>query len=69
MRLSEGRTLAQGSADEAAAEVKEAIAETEGVGVIVGPGCVLPMHTPDATLAAVVRALGGRLTSLPGVAA
>ncbi len=66
--LSEGRTLAQGSADEAVAEVKEAIAETEGVGVIVAPGCVLPMHTPDATLAAVVRALGGRLTSLPGVA-
>ena len=39
-----------------------------GVGLIVGPGCVLPANTPDATLAAVVRALGGPLKPIPGVA-
>ena len=32
------------------------------------PGCVLPMNTPDATVAAVVRALGGPLKPIPGIA-
>ena len=41
--------------------------QTAGVGLIVGAGCVLPMHTPDATVAAVVRKLGGPLKPIPGV--
>ena len=36
-------------------------------GLIVAPGCALPMNTPDATLAAVVKALGGPLKPVPGV--
>jgi len=40
-----------------AAEVRDAIAQTGGRGVIIGPGCVLPLATPDAHLAAVVAAV------------
>ena len=35
-------------------QVRDAIRQAEGVGVIVGPGCVLPLDVPDAHLAAVV---------------
>jgi uroporphyrinogen decarboxylase len=40
-----------------AAEVRDALAQTGGRGVIIGPGCVLPLATPDAHLAAVVAAV------------
>ena len=36
-------------------------------GLIVGPGCVLAMETPDENVAAVVRKLGGPLKPIPGV--
>ena len=51
----------------AVAEVEDAVAQTGGTGLIVAPGCALPMNTPDATLAAVVKALGGPLKPVPGV--
>jgi uroporphyrinogen decarboxylase len=54
--LSEGRTLQGGPAD-AAAEVGDAIAQTGGRGVLIGPGCVLPLATPEAHLAAVIGAV------------
>jgi uroporphyrinogen decarboxylase len=52
--LSEGRTLLNGPPDAVAAEVRDAITQTGGRGVMIGPGCVLPLATPDAHLAAVV---------------
>lgn len=55
--LSEQRTLQAGPPDAVGAEVKDAIAQTGGRGVIIGPGCVLPLATPDAHLAAVVAAV------------
>ncbi len=55
--LSEGRTLQSGPPDAVAAEVRDAITQTGGRGVMVGPGCVLPLATPDAHLAAVVAAV------------
>jgi uroporphyrinogen decarboxylase len=55
--LGEGRTLLNGPPEAAAAEARDALAQTGGVGVIVGPGCVLPLATPDAHLAAVVAAV------------
>ncbi|HEV3346682.1 MAG TPA: uroporphyrinogen decarboxylase family protein [Methylomirabilota bacterium] len=55
--LSEHRTLQAGPPDAVAAEVRDAIAQTGGRGVIIGPGCVLPLATPDAHLAAVVAAV------------
>ena len=57
--LSEGRTLQAGPPDAVAAEVRDAIAQTGGRGVMIGPGCVLPLATPDAHLAAVVGAVKG----------
>jgi uroporphyrinogen decarboxylase len=57
--LDEGRTLAAGAPDAVGAEVRDAIAQTDGRGVIIGPGCVLPLATPEANLAAVVAAVKG----------
>ena len=65
--LHQWKTLRDGTAEQAVAEVRDAIAQTDGTGLIVGPGCVLPMNTPDATVAAVVQALGGPLKKIPGL--
>jgi uroporphyrinogen decarboxylase len=54
--LNEWHTLLTGSAD-AAAEARDAVSQTGGRGIIVAPGCVLPLATPDAHLAAVVEAM------------
>jgi uroporphyrinogen decarboxylase len=67
--LHQWKTLRDGTPEAAEAETKDAVARTRGVGLIVGPGCVLPMDTPDANVAAVVRALGGPLTRVPGATA
>jgi uroporphyrinogen decarboxylase len=66
--LDEWRTLHDGTPEQSAAETSDAVSATGGVGVIIGPGCVLPMDTPDANVAAVVRSLGGPLKRIPGVA-
>jgi uroporphyrinogen decarboxylase len=66
--LHQWRTLRDGTAEQAVDEARDAIAQTAGMGLIVGPGCVLPMNTPDANVAAVVQALGGPLRKIPGVA-
>ena len=66
--LDQWRTLRDGTAADAAAEARDAVAQTGGSGLIVGPGCVLPANTPDATVAAAIEALGGALKKIPGVA-
>jgi len=53
--LSEWQTLRSGSLEEVIAETRDAIAQTEASGVIVAPGCVLPLDVSDAHLDAVVR--------------
>jgi uroporphyrinogen decarboxylase len=65
--LHQWATLRDGTPEQVVAEVDDAIAQTGGTGLIVGAGCVLPMNTPDANVAAVVRRLGGPLKPLPGV--
>lgn len=65
--LNQWATLRDGTPEQAVGEVDDAIAQTAGVGLIVGPGCVLPMDTPDANVAAVVRKVGGPLKPIPGV--
>ena len=67
--LHQWKTLRDGTAEQAVGEARDAIAQTDGTGLIVGPGCVLPMNTPDANVAAVVQALGGPLRKIPGVTA
>src|SRR5205823_2672092 len=46
--LDQWRTLLEGTSDAAAAEAKDAVSQTTGRGLIVGPGCVLVANTPDA---------------------
>ena len=46
---------------------EDAVAQAGGTGLIVGPGCVLTMNTPDDNVAAVIRALGGPLKPVPGI--
>lgn len=43
--------------DEAAAQARDAVAATGGRHMMVGPGCVIPITTPPATIAAVIRAV------------
>jgi uroporphyrinogen decarboxylase len=52
--LGEATTLRRGPADAVAAEVSDAVRQTDGVGLILGPGCVLPLDVPEAALQAVV---------------
>jgi len=54
--LSQWKTLREGTPEEVKAEVKDAISQTGGLGLIVGPGCVIPLDAPDRNLQAVVEA-------------
>jgi uroporphyrinogen decarboxylase len=65
--LDQWATLRDGTPDAAVAEAKDAIAQTGGLGLIVGTGCVLAMNTPDENVAAVVKSLGGPLKPIPGI--
>jgi uroporphyrinogen decarboxylase len=58
--LHQWQTLRDGTPDRAATETRDAIAQTGGIGLIVGPGCVVPPAAPDANLAAVVDTVGRR---------
>ena len=51
----EDRTVIQaGPIDEIRAEARDAIAQTDGRRILVGPGCVIPTNTPDEHLRAVI---------------
>jgi uroporphyrinogen decarboxylase len=54
--LDEQATLRTGPAAAVTAEVHEAIRRTDGVGVIIAPGCGVPLDVPDAHIEAAVRA-------------
>lgn len=64
--LHQWKTLRDGTPEGAVAEVEDAIAQTRSLGLIVGPGCVLPANTPDSNVAAVIKTLGGPLKRVPG---
>jgi uroporphyrinogen decarboxylase len=57
--LNESQTLRGGTATAVAAETGDAISQTGGVGVMLAPGCVLPLDVPEAQLEAVVKAVKG----------
>jgi uroporphyrinogen decarboxylase len=57
--LNELETLLKGPASAVAAQVADAIQQTAGTGVIIAPGCVLPLAIPDAHLEAAVAAVKG----------
>jgi uroporphyrinogen decarboxylase len=53
--LAEGSTLRRGPTAAIVEQVRDAVRQTDGVGVVIGPGCVLPLDMPDAHLTAVVE--------------
>ena len=56
--LDHWKTLRKGTPDEVRAGVRDAIEQTGGgEGLIIGPGCVLPLDIPPENMAAVVEAL------------
>ncbi len=55
--LREGETLRHGPAVAVLAEVEDAIRQTGGRGLMVTPGCVLPLDVPDEQLEVVVKAV------------
>ena len=55
--LGEWDVLRRGPAEAIEAQVADAVRQTGGVGLIVAPGCVLPLDVPDAHLDAVVAAV------------
>ena len=55
--LNESQTLRTGSPAAAAADVADAITQTGGTGVIIAPGCVLPLDVHEENLEAVVSAV------------
>jgi uroporphyrinogen decarboxylase len=57
--LNESETLLNGPASAVTAQVADAIRQTGGTGVIIAPGCVLPLATPDSSLQAVVATVKG----------
>ncbi len=46
--------------NDAATQARDAVAATGGTHMMVGPGCVIPITTPTATIAAVIRAARGK---------
>lgn len=55
--LDENGALARGATDAVASEVRDALAQTGGRRLVVGPGCVVPVAVTDAALEAAVRAV------------
>jgi uroporphyrinogen decarboxylase len=54
--VSEKTTLVDGTPEQVAAEVRVAIAQTEGRRVLVAPGCSIPPRTPKENLTAAAKA-------------
>lgn len=57
--INEWETLRRGPAAVVAAEADDALRRTGGIGLILAPGCGLPLDVPDAHLEAVVGAVRG----------
>ena len=62
--VSEKTTLLDGTPEQVAAEVRAALAETEGRRVLLAPGCSIPPATPAANLRAAAEAERGRTIRL-----
>jgi uroporphyrinogen decarboxylase len=54
--LGETETLMNGSPNDVEEEVRRSASETRGRRLIIAPGCVIPLNTPEANLDAVIRA-------------
>ena len=59
--LDQWGALRDGTPDAASAEAQDALAQTGGRGIILGPGCVLPSQTSDLALVEVIKSIGGQV--------
>lgn len=55
--VEEWGTLAGGTREQIQAQIQDAIRQTEGTGLILAPGCVIPVDTPEASIAAARQAV------------
>lgn len=54
-------TLRDGTPEDVRREAEDAVDQTDGIGLIVGPGCVLPTGVSDENAVSLVKALGGTI--------
>src|SRR5262249_11118310 len=59
--LNQWEALKEGPPEKAKAEAGDAIAQTGGSGLILGPGCVLLSESSDLTLVELIKAIGGQI--------
>ena len=59
--LDQWSTLKEGPPDRAKAEAQDAIAQTGGIGLILGAGCVLVSDSSDLTLVQLIKSIGGQV--------
>jgi len=57
--LGEKDVLLTGPPSAVAAQAQDAVRQSGGTGVIVAPGCVLPLATPDENLEAAIKGVRG----------
>jgi len=57
--LDQWSVLQDGRAEDGQAQARDAVEQTNGRGLILGAGCVLPGGVSDATVVSVVRSIGG----------
>ncbi len=55
--IDEDNVLVNGSVDDVKKQVRDAIKQTDGKGLIIGPGCVLPINTPEENIRAIREVL------------
>ena len=58
--VSQWSTLRTGTPDDVRAEVRVAVDEVDGIGLVVGSSGALPLDVPDVNVVALVKAAGGQ---------
>ena len=59
--LNQWTTLKDGPSEQATSEAQDALAQTGGIGLILGAGCVLLPESSDVTLVDLVKSIGGEV--------
>ncbi len=60
--INDQTTISEGTPEEVAAQARDAIEQTHGRRVMVGPGCVIPTDTPEANVRAVLETVKSMAT-------